>query len=49
VLETGVEGRMVFDRTAPEDRLFAVGGYGASRDQTAHGCCTDGRLSEARR
>ena len=49
VLETWVEGRKVFDRTAPEDRLFAVGGYGASRDQTAHGCCTDGRLSEARR
>jgi imidazolonepropionase-like amidohydrolase len=49
VLETWVEGRKVFDREDPEDRLFAVGGYGGSRDQTAHGCCTDARLSEARR
>jgi imidazolonepropionase-like amidohydrolase len=49
VLETWVEGHKVFDREDPEDRLFAVGGYGGSRDQTAHGCCTDARLSEARR
>jgi imidazolonepropionase-like amidohydrolase len=46
VLQTWVEGRRVFDRDDPEDRLFAVGGYGASRDQTAHACCTDGRLAE---
>ena len=49
VLETWVEGRKVFDRDDPEDRLFAVGGYGASRDQNAHACCTDARLSETRR
>ena len=48
VLETWVEGRKVFDREDPDDRLFAVGGYGASRDQTAHACCTDGRLAETR-
>ncbi|MFM9024324.1 MAG: amidohydrolase family protein [Planctomycetaceae bacterium] len=48
VLETWVEGRKVFDRDDPEDRLFAVGGYGASRDQTAHACCTDERLSETK-
>lgn len=36
VLETHVEGIKVFDRSRPEDRLFAVGGYGASRDQDAH-------------
>jgi imidazolonepropionase-like amidohydrolase len=48
VLETWVEGCKVFDRDDPDDRLFAVGGYGASRDQTAHACCTDGRMAETR-
>lgn len=48
VLQTWVEGRKVFDRDDPEDRLFAVGGYGASRDQRAHACCTDNRLAEGR-
>jgi imidazolonepropionase-like amidohydrolase len=33
VLETWVEGVRVFDRARAEDRLFAVGGYGAGRDQ----------------
>jgi imidazolonepropionase-like amidohydrolase len=32
VLETWIEGARVFDRADPEDRLFAVGGYGAGRD-----------------
>jgi len=36
VLETHVEGIKVFDRSRPEDRLFAVGGYGAGRDQSVH-------------
>jgi imidazolonepropionase-like amidohydrolase len=36
VLETYVEGARVFDRNNPQDRLFAVGGYGAGRDQEAH-------------
>jgi imidazolonepropionase-like amidohydrolase len=48
VLETWVEGKKVFDRDDPDDRLFAVGGYGASRDQRAHACCTDNRLAESR-
>ena len=39
VLETWVEGRRVFDRTDPKDRLYAVGGYGASRDQMLHMDC----------
>jgi imidazolonepropionase-like amidohydrolase len=46
VLQTWVEGTKVFDREDPDDRLFAVGGYGAGRDQKAHACCTDARLSE---
>jgi len=40
VLQTYVEGRKVFDRENPEDRLFAVGGFGGSRDQFAEACCT---------
>jgi imidazolonepropionase-like amidohydrolase len=48
VLQTWVEGRKVFDRDDPEDRLFAVGGYGSSRDQRAHGCCIDLRMAETR-
>ncbi len=48
VLETWVEGKKVFDRDDPEDRLFAVGGYGAGREQKAHACCTDARLSETK-
>lgn len=35
VLETWIEGERVFDREDPEDRLFAVGGYGAGRDSMA--------------
>ena len=33
VLETWVEGMKVFDRSRAEDKLYAVGGYGAGRDQ----------------
>ena len=33
VLETWVEGDKVFDRNDPQDRLYAVGGYGAGHDQ----------------
>ena len=33
VLQTWVEGEMVFDRSTPQDRLYAVGGYGAGHDQ----------------
>ncbi len=33
VLETWVDGTKVFDRSDPKDKLYAVGGYGASHDQ----------------
>ena len=33
VLETWVEGVKVFDRNDPQDRIYALGGYGASHDQ----------------
>lgn len=36
VLSTWVDGVQVFDRSDPEDRLIAVGGYGASHDQASH-------------
>jgi len=36
VMETWVEGKKVFDRSDPKDLLYAVGGYGASRDQMMH-------------
>ena len=39
VLETWVEGRRVFDRDDPQDRLWATGGYGASRPQAFTWCC----------
>jgi imidazolonepropionase-like amidohydrolase len=39
VLETWVEGKRVFDRADPKDYLFAVGGYGASKDQHMHLDC----------
>jgi imidazolonepropionase-like amidohydrolase len=43
VLETYVEGKKVFDRSDPKDHLFAVGGYGASKDQEMHlDCYKDG-------
>jgi imidazolonepropionase-like amidohydrolase len=38
VLETWVEGRKVFDRAEPADRLMAVGGYGAGSPR-APVCC----------
>jgi len=33
VLQTWVEGKKVFDREDPQDRLYAEGGYGAGHDQ----------------
>ena len=43
VLQTYVDGRKVFDRSDPKDYLFAVGGYGASKDQEMHlDCYKDG-------
>jgi cytosine/adenosine deaminase-related metal-dependent hydrolase len=34
VLETWIDGKRVFDRADPKDRLYATGGYGASHDQS---------------
>jgi imidazolonepropionase-like amidohydrolase len=39
VEQTWAEGRKVFDRSDPEDRLYAVGGYGAGKDQVPYFCC----------
>lgn len=39
VLETWVEGERVFDRSNQQDRLYAVGGYGAGHDQNPYFCC----------
>ncbi|MFN9976469.1 MAG: amidohydrolase family protein, partial [Phycisphaerae bacterium] len=39
VEQTGVEGRKVFDRSNPKDKLYAVGGFGAGRDQEPYFCC----------
>ncbi len=39
VLETYVEGQLVFDLEDPQDRLFAEGGYGAGHNRQATGCC----------
>ena len=34
--QTWVEGKKVFDRSVPEDHVFAVGGYGAGRGVLLH-------------
>ena len=36
VEQTWVEGRKVFDRSNPEDRKIATGGYGVLRDEAMH-------------
>jgi imidazolonepropionase-like amidohydrolase len=36
VEQTWVEGRRVFDLANPQDRLYAVGGYGAARGEGIH-------------
>lgn len=41
VLETYAEGAKVFDRSDPQDYLYAVGGYGAGHDQDPYFCCFD--------
>ncbi len=41
VQQTFVEGKLVFDRSKPADRLFAVGGYGASDDHEPFSCCLE--------
>ncbi len=39
VLETWVEGAKAFDRSNPQDHVYAVGGYGAGHDQSPYYCC----------
>jgi imidazolonepropionase-like amidohydrolase len=39
VRETWVDGRRAFDRNSAQDRLYAVGGYGAGHDQSPYFCC----------
>jgi imidazolonepropionase-like amidohydrolase len=39
--QTWVDGRKVFDRANPQDRLYAVGGFGAGNPQTPYLCCYD--------
>ena len=39
VLETYADGKLVFDRQNPDDRKYAVGGYGASVPQVFQMCC----------
>jgi imidazolonepropionase-like amidohydrolase len=46
VQETWIEGVRVFDRSNAQDRLWAEGGYGASRPQTFTWCCYDDEGAE---
>lgn len=39
VLETWVDGKLVFDRTRPKDKLWATGGLGAGDPRRLHLCC----------
>lgn len=48
VLETWVEGEKVFDRSDPKDRLYAVGGFGASHDSRGLLDLHDGDAEEMR-
>lgn len=41
ILETWVEGTRVFDRSNPEDLLYAEGGFGAGDDKVFQGCCIE--------
>jgi imidazolonepropionase-like amidohydrolase len=41
VLQTWVEGRKLFDRDRPADRLLAVGGYGAGQQRQPYLCCQE--------
>jgi imidazolonepropionase-like amidohydrolase len=45
VLETWVEGKKVFDRARPEDRLYQVGGYGAGSEGRGYMCCFEGQIA----
>jgi imidazolonepropionase-like amidohydrolase len=42
VQQTWVEGKKVFDRENPADRLAAEGGFGAGYDRRPYLCCAEG-------
>jgi imidazolonepropionase-like amidohydrolase len=44
ILETWVDGKKVFDRSDPKDRLIATGGFGAGNDGAQHLDCFDGDI-----
>jgi len=46
VRETWVEGHRVFDRDDPDDRLHAVGGYGAAGESEPYFCCYQHLIGE---
>lgn len=41
VEQTYVDGNLVFDLANPQDRTYAVGGYGAGENHIPYGCCLD--------
>jgi len=41
VQETWIEGKKVFDRSDPADRLYAAGGFGAGSERKPYLCCAD--------
>jgi imidazolonepropionase-like amidohydrolase len=47
VMETWVDGKKVFDRSDPKDRLTATGGFGAGNEPSEHIHCFDGDLGGA--
>jgi imidazolonepropionase-like amidohydrolase len=48
VERTYVEGELAFDRSDGEDRLYALGGYGASTDSEPYFCCYDTLMKAGR-
>ena len=46
VEQTWVDGKKVYDRSDPKDRLYATGGYGAGHDQSPYLCCAGGSIFE---
>ncbi|MEL7473806.1 MAG: amidohydrolase family protein, partial [Planctomycetota bacterium] len=42
--QTYVEGELAYDRSNEEDRLYAVGGYGAAHDVEPYFCCYDAEM-----
>lgn len=47
VEQTWVEGELAYDRSNEEDRLYALGGYGAAHDVEPYFCCYDAEMKAA--